>query len=213
MSVSVMLGAQPVHLRAEIKRRLRGRDVSVALLAYFDFASGPVRVSNWSVPVTDGRDGATWVPLPARVGWRDVKGTADGLAPLRIYSLMVPRALARRFGVEQGVFPDLEDKAEYHERPCSLALQLMRPGAGPHGEATPLGYPNLLHTGQMDRRLVKVSREEIVHELHVEGALARRRVPGNGRLTPRDQKVRHPGDLGLDYVTEVGVRVARWPNF
>lgn len=213
MIATTMLQAQPAHLRAEIVRALRSRSVAMALLARFEFASGHVRVSDWSVEVTDGRDGEAWVPLPARVGWRDVTGSADGLAPLRIYSLTVPRELARRFGVEQGVFPPLEDKSEYFDRPCSLALQLMRLGAGPNGAAAPLGYPNLLHSGVMDRRVVKVSRDGIVHELHVEGVLARRRVPGNGRLTPRDQKARHPGDLGLDHVTEIPVRVARWPNY
>lgn len=213
MIAGAMLRAQPEHLRPEIERRLRAGAVSLALLARFEFAGGAARLCNWSVPVTDGRDGLEWLPLRARVGWRDVEGGERNLAPLRIYYMTVPVSIARAFAADPGPFPDLSDKSEYQGRAAELALQLMGTAAPDTGRARPLGYPNVLHAGVMDRIKVKVGREEVVHELHVEGVLARKRVPGNGLLTPRDQKARHPGDLGLDYVTEIPVRPARWPNY
>jgi hypothetical protein len=215
MTEGALYAAQPAEVRGSLRAALASGQVSAALLLRLDFASGAVRLCNWNVPVIDGREGSEWVPIRVPVGFRDVEGGAGNLAPLRIYQMTVPRELMRAFaGTDAGnPFPDLSDKSVYQNRTAELMLQIMGPPDPETGRATPLGYPMFLHAGKMDRIVGKVSRAEIVHELHVEGTLARKAVPGNGFLTPRDHRARFPDDLGLDYVTEIPVRPARWPNF
>lgn len=210
---AVFLKAQPEELRAQILAALRDGQISVAMLLFFDFASGPVRLCSRTVPVIDGKDGHTWQPLRASVEMDDISGSPDTWAPARRYSMTVPQALLDRFDGEAGMFPDLADKTAYQDRAATLSLQLMRVAAGPNGEDVALGYPSVLHAGLMDRIEIAMTREGVRHDLYVEGVLARKRVPGNGRLNPRDQKRRHPGDLGLDYVPEIPARPVRWPKY
>ena len=205
--------AQPPALHAEIDAILRSRQMSAAFLAEFDFVSGPVRLCNWTVEVTDGQYGYTWQALPAPWAVDDISAGPDEWAPLRTYSMLVPRDILTRFEGEEGPFPDLKDKSNYHKRAATMFLQLMKPGDGTYGEAVPLGYPVTLHKGRMDRLNFSMVRDGISTEMRVEGFLARKRVQGSGVLTPRDQKRRHPGDLGSDYIPEVQVRPAIWPDY
>lgn len=213
MAQGVFWDAQPAALHAEIAAALRAPQIALAVLAGFDFSTGPVRLCTWTVPVLDGRDGHEWQPFAGQGGFQDVEGGPATWAPLRIYHLTVPLHILQSRGGVQGPFPDLRDKAVYHRRPVTLSLQILRPGAGAAGRAAPLGHPMVLHTGLMDRLEVKATREGIRHELHVEGVLTRKGVQGAALLTPRDQKRRHPGDLGLDYVLEVESRPAIWPDY
>lgn len=211
---SALIQAQPAAQRRRVVAALTSGRVSVAILMRFEFSTGTVLLApGRNVPVIDGKDGDTWAEFPLPVTWEDIEGGPENWAPRRRYSLSVPLDLARRFDGAALRFPDLSDKTVYQDREAVLALQLLDPRAGPHGEDLALGYPIVLHTGLMDRRAVKVTRSGIRHDLYVEGLLARKRVTGSGLLTPRDQKARHPGDLGLDHVTEVPIRPSRWPNY
>ncbi|GAA5073461.1 hypothetical protein N0B44_15565 [Roseibacterium beibuensis] len=212
MQATTLIQAQPIEARAEVERVLRSGSAAAALLLFFDFASGPRQVCNRTVPVTDGY-GATWEPLGIWPTFDDIGGGKGSLSPVRKYRLPVPVQMLRDQLAKLQAMPDLRSKPEYQDRTCMLALQLLKPGAGASGTDAALGVPMVLHTGFMDRLVIKYSRGSLVHELSVEGPLARRRVPNNGKLTPRDQKVRHPGDLGLDYVPEVPVRPSVWPNY
>ena len=213
MLSSVFLQAQPADMRQEILDALKAGQISVALLLFFDFASGPVRLCNRVVPLVDGKDGFTWDPLRAYVTWDDVSGSPDTWAPLRRYSMTVPVSLLEQFEGETGMFPDLADKTTYQGRAATLSLQLLRVATGTAGEDVALGYPSVLHSGLMDRIEGAMTSEGVRHDLYVEGVLARKRVPGNGRLNPRDQGRKSPGDLGLDYVPEIPARPVRWPKY
>lgn len=205
--------AQPEAARQPILDALRAGQVAAALLLEFDFATGAARLCNRTVPLVDGRDGHTWEPLRVNVTWDDVSGSPDTWAPARRYSLTVPVALLERFEGEAGMFPDLADKTVYQDRTATLSLQLVQVAKGPGGTDAPLGYPSVLHLGLMDRIEIAMTADGVRHDLYVEGVLARKRVPGNGRLNPRDQQRRHPGDLGLQYVPEIPARPVRWPKY
>jgi hypothetical protein len=213
MLQSAFLQAQPAELRQDILTALRNGQIAVAMLLFFDFATGAVRLCNRTVPVVDGREGRTWEPLRAYIAFDDISGAPNNWAPARRYSMTVPVALLERFGGEAGMFPDLADKTVYQDRAATLSLQLLKVAAGASGEDIALGYPCVLHSGLMDRIEVAMTSEGVRHDLYVEGVLARKRVPGNGRLNPRDQKRLSPGDLGLDYVPEIPARPVRWPKY
>lgn len=213
MAAGFFWDAQPAALHDEIGAVLGAGEMSAAFLAEFDFVSGPVRLSNWTVAVTDGKDGNTWQALPAPWAVADISSGPDSWAPLRVYSMQIQRDILTRFDGEAGPFPDLKNKANYHKRSATMFLQMMKPGAGPSGEALPLGYPVTLHKGRMDSLVFSMTRDGVNSEMRVEGFLARKRVQGSGVLTPRDQRRRHAGDLGLDYIPEVQVRPAIWPDY
>jgi hypothetical protein len=213
MALSAFMSAQPADLQAEIRAALRSGQIAMAILLELDFASGAARLCNRTVPLVDGRDGHTWDPLRAYVTWEDVSGSPETWAPARRYSMTVPVALLERFEGAGGLFPDLADKSVYQGRAATLSLQLLRVAKGPSGEDEALGYPAVLHSGLMDRIEIAMTSEGVRHDLFVEGVLARKRVPGNGRLNPRDQKRASPGDLGLDYVPEIPARPVRWPKY
>jgi hypothetical protein len=213
MTVGAFYAAQPASARQAIYDGLRAGALDMAYLLEFDFASGPVRLCNRTVPVVDGKDGHTWTPAPRTSAIRDIGGGPDVLAPVRVYAMTIPPDLLNAFAGEAGPMPDLRSKSEYQGRTATLSLQLLQTGQGASGTDLALGYPSTLHTGQMDRVERSVTREGVTFEMHVEGFLARKGVQGAGLLTPRDQKQRFPGDLGLNYAAEVRARPAVWPDY
>ena len=213
MTSGAFYDAQDPAVRALIQRHIRSGRVSMALLVSFDFTSGIVRLCNRTVDVVDGDQGHTWQPLLANIVWQDIEGGPQNWAPVRTYSLTVPSDWSTRFGAAVGPFPSLDDKRTYQGRAAVMSLQLLLPGEGPSGTDAPLGRPSVLHKGTMDKISKELTLGGVRHDLRVEGFLARKGVPGNGTLTPRDQKARYPHDLGLDYVSEAAVREPVWPKY
>ncbi|MEM8822034.1 MAG: hypothetical protein AAGF30_00340 [Pseudomonadota bacterium] len=205
--------AQPVELHDAIQAALRSSSVKLARLVEFDFSTGPVRLCDWAVPMTDGANGYEWTPMIAPSRVEDIKGGPDDWAPVRKYSMTIPLDVMRELTADIGPYPDLRDKTVYQDREASMWLQLMDPTPGLHGVDRPLGHPVTLHRGRMDRVQIGLTRDGVEHSLYVEGVLARKGVQGSGYLTPRDQKRRHAGDLFLDYVLGLPTQPAKWPDY
>lgn len=183
---------------------LRRGAFEVALLLELDFASGPLRICDWTVPVTDLRWGHAWIGARGLVGMSDVSGSSDDLAPVRQYQLGIPYEwMTEEERGRMGMLPALlADRSEYVGRDAVLYLQLFD-GRDAHGRAAPIGYPIALDWGVMDRLSGSYGSGGVSLSLSVEGLLARKGAPIFGLLTHRDQMRRHPGDEGLRFVPEV----------
>ena len=213
MTVGAFYDIQTPADAIRIDEILRSGAMAMTVLVEFDFASGPVRLCDRTVAVVDGDQGHTWGPAPQMARWQDIEGGEDSWAPLRIYELTVPLALAQRYGGDLGPFPDLSDKTEYYGRSATIYLQILDVAGNMDGSDAAVGKPAVLHTGTMDSLSVTVERGRVLHQLRVEGVLARKGVRGTGYLTSRDQKRRHPTDLGLSYVNTVAKGDVIWPNY
>ena len=212
MTLSRFYAHQDPPMRPIIERALRSGNIAKATLLMFDFVGSVARLCDRTVPIVDGDTGQTWQPLLKYIQIEDVSGGPGELAPLRTYSLFIPRAWAARFGGSVGPIPQTDEKHLYQGREAALLEQLITPAGGPNGEDMPLGRPYYLHRGRMDKVERAMTLDGVTHSMRVEGITARGGVPSSGVLTPRNQKSRHPTDLGADYIPEIPLRDIIWPK-
>lgn len=214
--MSVYLAAQPDP--AAVLAALEREVVHVVLLLELRFASGSRYLCNEVVPFVDLKWGRTWAALGNLVGVDDVEGGPDEMAPLREYRLGLPWEVLtadERARAELGLIPALvSDRDEYVNRIAVLYEQVVSDSAkDTYGRPLPVGHPTALHFGTMDRATASFSARGALLTLSVEGPLARKGAPVYGRLTPRDQQRRHPGDEGLDFVAEVASTIVKWTDW
>ncbi|WP_422049920.1 hypothetical protein [Shimia sp.] len=196
---------QPAEFHGPIMDALAREAVEFAVMLHFDFATYPVRISNRTVPFTD-LEGQEWRAGGGMlVGMPDLSGGQGQLAPLREYSLGMPKDQMIE-GDWRGELVELvSDVSEYRSRDYGLYGQIFT-------EGRPLGLPFAMDIGLMDRMNVQFGNGGAVATLGCEGLLARKGVPAYGMQTYFDQKRRHPTDEGFQFVTESG-RLIVWTNW
>ena len=214
--MSVYLANQPDP--EEVEAVLNRQSVYLVHLLELQFASGTVYLSNEIVPFTDTEWGHTWRGMGNLVSMSAVQAGRRNLAPVMEYTLGIPWEFLTEGerGVNgMGLIPGLiGDPAEYRNRTATLWEQVFDDETlDSHGRPTPVGIPSAIHTGRMDTVRATYALASANVTLSVEGPLSRKGAPVFGRLTPRDQYKRYPGDHGLDYVTEVLNTTVQWTTF
>lgn len=214
--MSIYLSNQPDP--AAVQTALENESVHAILLLEMQFASGTLYISNSLIDFVDPQWRHTWSGAGNAVGMSDIQGGVDDLAPYREYTLDIPWNLleADERGVNgMGRIPDLVgNRAEYVNRTAILYEQVLSNDVvDTHGRPAPVGVPSALDVGVMDTVSARYSSTAAVLTMTVEGLLSRKGAPVFGRLTPRDQARRYPGDKGLDYVPEVQSTEVQWTTF
>lgn len=214
--MSVYLSNQPNP--DEVEAALRSEAVHSILLLEMRFASGTVYLSNALLPFTDSYWGYTWEGAGNVTAIGDVEGGPGNLAPYREYALGLPWSVldSDEIGVNgMGRIPQLiGNPSEYVNRAAILYEQVRsNTTTDRHGRPKAVGIPTAIHFGIMDRVQASYSAQAAIITLSVEGPLARKGAPIYGNLTPRDQKRRHTGDKGLDYVPEVISTNPKWTDW
>jgi hypothetical protein len=209
--VSIYLAHQPDP--AAVEAALAKEVVHLVQLLELRFASGTVYLSNETVPIEV--DGHTWQGMGNLVSVATIPAGRRNLAPLVEYTLGIPWEFLtdEERGVNgMGLIPGLiGDPAEYRNREAILWEQILDDdNLDSHGRPTPIGVPSALHYGRMDAVTATYSPTAANLRLSVEGPFSRKGAPVFGRLTPRDQQKRYPGDNGLNYVYEVQNTVVEW---
>ncbi|KAB6716274.1 hypothetical protein [Roseobacter sp. TSBP12] len=205
MSVFLSTQPDPEAMMSALDREV----IHKAFMLEMDFASGPVRVSDWSVPFIAG--GYEWEGLGDLVGMSEIGGGSE-LAPYREYQLGLPKDLV---GYSEARIPELiGNRADYLGRSARLWMQIFDPvSLDEHGRRVPLGDPITMDYGIMSRVIGTFVPGGAVVSLTVEGGLFRAGVPLSGYYTDRDQQRRHPEDLGLGFVVEVSdteIKLTDW---
>ena len=192
--------------------------VHYALLAELRFLSGTVYLSNQQGEFTDALWGNTWRGLGDLVGMSDVSGGPDDLAPYREYLLGIPYDLlsdeSEPTRASARIPALIGNPGEYRNREAILYLQMFSTVTeDAHGRPAMIGHPIALDVSLMSDVSWSYSPDLAVLKLKVEGLLSRKGAPLYGFLTDRNQKNRHPGDNGLNYVTEVMSTQFKWTNW
>lgn len=215
--MSIFLDHQPDA--AAVEAALARETIYMIHLLELRFASGTVYLSNQIPPFTDTAEGHTWQGLGNLVGMSSIQTGRRNLAPLLEYTLGIPwRFLtdAEKVVDQMSVIPSLiGNQSEYRNREAILWEQILSlDTVDSHGRPAPIGVPSALHRGRMDTASASYSPTRANLTLSVEGPFSRKGAPVYGRLTPRDQLRRYPGDNGLSYVPEVarGVTI-QWTTF
>lgn len=143
MSVFLSTQPDPEAMMSALDREV----IHKAFMLEMDFASGPVRVSDWNVPFTAG--GHEWKGLGDLVGMSDFGGGSD-LAPYREYQLGLPKDLV---GYSEGRIPELiGNRSDYLGRSAKLWMQIFDPvSLDAHGRRVPLGDPFAMDYGVMSK--------------------------------------------------------------
>lgn len=210
--MSIFLDNQPDA--AAVTSALSRESVGAILLAEFQFASGTKYITNMMGRFIDPLWGRTWLGYGALVGVSSISVDDDSIPGAIKYTLNVPREVSGE-AVSPGDIPALMgDRSEYVNRPVKLWLQIIDKGdLDVHGRPRPVGIPSALNVSLMDRASSswRVGSAQIT--LTAESVLARERMAPNGRYTDRDQRLRHPSDRGLRYITEVLNTTVRWTEW
>lgn len=190
----------------EFLRVLSSETFKAALLCQMEFKSGTLYISNWNV----GFDvnGIEWRGLGGLVGMSNIASGPDSPNPLMEYYLGIPTEfITDQTKKDMARIPELlGDPDEYSQRIVQLSALLFE-------EGKPVGVPFALHTGRMARPHVSVKAgEPIIFRINSESILLRHRTPPAGKLTHADQTFRHPGDMGLKYVSNANSEPLDWFN-
>ena len=102
----------------------------------------------------------------------------------------------------------IEFRTEAMDRELSLYLQFLNYEAD-----APLGLPWKLRDGIMRGASLTVDTNAQNLIIKCDTLSSRRSRPAYGMLTDRDQKARHPGDRGLEFVHTIDGREIVWPVF
>jgi hypothetical protein len=198
---------QPVADRPRILELIKADRVEMAIMAFFDFASQPLRISNRTLPFQDS-SGNTWDAGGGLLVQIPVLGMGEGeLAPFRMFRLGMPDEWIDSDNFAADLIQMVADRAEYVGRTSQILEQLFDPATG-----QPIGNPTVIETGTMDKMSVSFPLGGAIVSLTSEGLLARKGVPVYGVQTYRDQKRRYPTDEGLEFVTETN-RLVTWTDF
>lgn len=188
---------------AAFRQALRQEALGAILLVDLDFLSKPVRLSNWNIRMTI--DGQVYDATGALSRISEVGDAAKGSVPPLEYGLSVPTELLDNSD-ELYVLPEiLSDASEYVGRKAELRLQIMAKGVA-------VGVPMTMHVGRMYKPRFVMSTTLVELSILSESIAVRRRVPGGGYLTAADQKVRHPTDEGLEFVSTAVSEPVDWLN-
>jgi hypothetical protein len=193
--MSRLLAGQPSP--NQIETVLKAEVISLALLFEFDFVSGVVRLSNMNIPFTDPQ-GNIWEGLGELVQSPSFGGGVDELASYVEYELAIPKEFTEGADALSKSIPEvLRNKSEYVNRKATMYACVV----DEHGNA--VGVPFALTTGLMDKAVGSISLTSSHLKLTVESPFTTKVRPTKGRLTDADQRARHSGDKGLEFVSDL----------
>jgi hypothetical protein len=198
---SISCCADPVIVDPAVVDLLDARQLQVAHLVQMDFLSTPVYLWNGHHDLTVG--GHTWSGLRKLGGIEGLEESSDLTATQMKFTLS---------GVDANVLALAIGGAreEYVGRIVTVWLQFF------DADWQPVGDPIARSAGIMDGINISRSRdsdEQSVRTLTLtaENIFFGRGVPPAGNYTDRDQKFRHSGDRGLEFVNEVQNTVVQIP--
>ncbi len=176
---------------------LASREVRVATLVLFDFASGPMRV--WAGFGALETGGHIWSGLGELGSISDIEIPFNGSAPTVTFTLsgVAPAVMTRA----------LAERAEVFDRTVQVFFQ--------HFDAnwSPVDAPLCIYTGRMDMLRAKASDEHTrVVEVTAEWEFTARATPAFGFLSDADQRARAPGDRGAEFVGSMADKTVTFPQ-
>jgi hypothetical protein len=165
-----------------------------ALLAYFDFSGGPVRLWNGVGDLSWG--GNTYTGAGDLVGVEPVQESAEVRANGLAFRLNgIPSAMVTRILAEG-----------YRGRSCQLWLALFTDLTA----ASPIADPLLLFSGRMDQCNLEDSGDTASITVVAESRLVDLQRARERRRTDEDQKNLFPGDRGLEFVAGLQDKEISW---
>ena len=168
--------------------------VRLAIMAYADFPSGPVRI--WSGIGSLFAEGQEWLGVGGLLSIEDITETVDsaqsGMA-------------VRLSGMPSELFSSIS-LGNYQNRRASVMLVVF----DAFGEM--IGAPVYLFRGLMDSDAVKDNGNEVSVTIQLESALSDQLRPRVYRYTHEDQRTLYPdeGDKGLEFVAALQNLQLNW---
>lgn len=181
-------------LQPENKAAMSESVVRMALLAYADFPSGPVRI--WTGLGMLYADGHEWLGVGDLLAVEDITETTDS----------AQNGLAVRLsGIPSHIYDNLE-LADYQNREASLSMVVF------DEDCQPIGPAEVLFSGLMDSDTVKDNGSEVSVTIMLESVLSDHLRPRVYRYTHEDQQTRYPdaNDKGLEFVAALKQVQIRW---
>ena len=181
-------------LDSEVRAAVAENVVRLAVLAYADFPSGPVRM--WTGIGTLFVDGHDWQGVGSLLAIEDITETVDS----------AQNGMAVRLsGIPSEIF-DAVTLGNYQNRRAEVSLVLF------DEDYTVCGSPVPLFKGLMDSDTVKDSGSEVSVTIYLESALSDQLRPRVFRYTHEDQQTLYPGedDKGLEFVAALQNLQLQW---
>ena len=181
-----------------VQEQLAGGDVRMQWLAHFDFADAPLRVWPGYGELVTG--GFTWL------GFGDFVSISEVSIPEGLVAAKTSFKLS-------GVSPEIAAKCAASDalvkgRAATLYLQFFTAAGAPLDDP----YPVLLLT--MDQlQLTASGPSDRTVTLNCETPFVTRVRPRFSYLTDADQKMRFPGDRGLEFIPSLTNKVVAWPVY
>lgn len=186
-----------------IAEALAGRVVLAAYLVEMQFVSGTMRLWNGTGDLPSG--GQTWKGMRGLGQISGLEQAVNGNAPQATFALSgVSSAFQSE---EQG------DPSDYVNQPILVYLQFF------NRDFSPLDSPYAIWGGTMQTFQETYGWDDSQKNwVSTIGLTAESWFVGRGRppysyYSDRDQQLRHPGDIGLEYMASMQNYTTRWPSF
>lgn len=188
---------------------MQRQSLPMATLVQLDFVSGSKYLTDWGHDL-DSIDGQTWTSYRGFVGMTEVAG-GDNQARGVDFFLGIPWSFLSADEKVGSLMEATADPSDYANRLATIkVVYLDLDNVDRFGRMQAKGVPVTWAILRMQRVRRALNRSGAILTLQTESIMAGTQRPLHGYLTSRDQKARHPGDTGLDWVPEVNYTDQTW---